>query len=117
MARRDRCRERSIGQRAPIAPPATLAASKRSHNTCTRLIYSGRHTPIPRAARRLDVATKKPQQHLLEVAVIPLEPARWEWRVYEGDTPLMAGFEGSRETAQINGDSALFRLLSAASDK
>jgi hypothetical protein len=37
----------------------------------------------------------------------------WEWRVYEGDTPLKAGFATSRETAQIDGDSALFRLLSA----
>jgi hypothetical protein len=37
----------------------------------------------------------------------------WEWRVYEGDTPLMAGFSTSRESAQIEGDRALFRLLSA----
>jgi hypothetical protein len=49
---------------------------------------------------------------LLEVTVIELAPTRWEWRVYEGDTPLMTGFETSRETAQIKGDSALFRLLS-----
>ena len=40
-----------------------------------------------------------------------------EWRVYEGDTPLMTGFETSRETAQIEGDRALFRLLSAGLDK
>jgi hypothetical protein len=57
---------------------------------------------------------KKSDQRLLEVTVTPLEPARWEWRVYEGDTPLMTG---SRETAQIEGDSALFRLLSAGLDK
>jgi hypothetical protein len=58
---------------------------------------------------------KKPHPHprLLEVAVIPLKPMLWDWRVYEGDTPLMAGFATSRETAQIDGDSALFRLLSA----
>jgi hypothetical protein len=54
---------------------------------------------------------------LLEVAVIPLEPTRWEWRIYEGDTPLMTGFETSRETAQIEGDSALFRLLSVDLNK
>jgi hypothetical protein len=60
---------------------------------------------------------KKTHPRLLEVSVIPLEPMRWEWRVYEGDTPLMAGFETSRETAQIEGDSALFRLLSASLDK
>jgi hypothetical protein len=58
---------------------------------------------------------KKPPARLLEVAIIPLEPTKWEWRVYEGDTPLMAGFASSRETAQIEADSALFRLLSAGS--
>jgi hypothetical protein len=60
---------------------------------------------------------RRSHPRLFEVTVIPLEPARWEWRVYEGDTPLMAGFENSRETAQIKGDSALFRLLSAGADK
>jgi hypothetical protein len=52
---------------------------------------------------------------MLEVTVTALEPTRWEWRVYEGDTPLMTGFETSRETAQIEGDSALFRLVSVRS--
>ena len=50
---------------------------------------------------------------MIEVAVIPLKPTLWEWRLYGGDTPLMAGFANSRETAQIDGDSALFLLLSA----
>ena len=61
--------------------------------------------------------TKKSHPRLLEVTVTPLEPTRWEWRVYEGDTPLMTGFETSRETAQVEGDSALFRLLSVGLDK
>jgi hypothetical protein len=56
---------------------------------------------------------QKPHPRLLEFAVIRLEPTLWEWRVYEGDTPLMAGFATSRETGQFDGDSALFRLLSA----
>ena len=60
---------------------------------------------------------KKSDPRLLEVTVIPLEPTRWEWRVYEGDTPLMTGFETSRESAQIEGDRALFRLLSVGLDK
>ena len=60
---------------------------------------------------------KKSHPRLLEVKVIPLDLTRWEWRVYEGDTPLMVGFETSRETAQIEGDRALFRLLSAGLDK
>jgi hypothetical protein len=48
---------------------------------------------------------------LLEVTVIELAPTRWEWRVYEGDTPLMTGFETSRETAQ----SRVIALCSACS--
>lgn len=59
---------------------------------------------------------KKSHPRLLEVAVTLLGPTRWEWRVYEGDTPLMTGFEASRETAQIQGDGALFRLLSVGLD-
>jgi hypothetical protein len=49
---------------------------------------------------------------LLEVRVIPLKPDRWEWQVCDDDTPIVAGYETSRETAQINGDNALFLLLS-----
>jgi hypothetical protein len=54
---------------------------------------------------------------LLEVNLIALKPDRWEWRVCEGETPIEIGFESSRETAQIEGDRALFRLLSAGIDK
>ncbi|MBR0880980.1 hypothetical protein JQ608_28180 [Bradyrhizobium liaoningense] len=53
------------------------------------------------------------RKSLLEVEVIQLKPTRWEWRVYNGDTPVKAGFASSRETAQIDGNSALFRLLAA----
>jgi hypothetical protein len=60
---------------------------------------------------------KKSRPRLLEVTVIALEPTRWEWRVCEGDTLLMTGLETSRETAQTEGDRALFRLLSAGLDK
>jgi hypothetical protein len=61
--------------------------------------------------------TKKPLPRLLEVTVVSWEPSRWEWRVCEGDTPLMTGFEPSRETAQIADDDALFRLLSTGGDQ
>ena len=60
---------------------------------------------------------KKRRPQLLEVTVIPLEPMRWEWRAFEGDTLLMTGFETSRETAQTEGDRALFHLLSVGIDK
>jgi hypothetical protein len=49
--------------------------------------------------------------HLLEVKVIPLKPEKWEWQVCDRDTPIM-GYETTRETAQVKGDSALFLLLS-----
>jgi hypothetical protein len=50
---------------------------------------------------------------LLEVAVNCLTPPdRWEWSVCESDEVVMAGYASSRETAQIEGDNALFSLLS-----
>jgi len=54
---------------------------------------------------------KAPQSRLLEVRLIALKPGRWEWQVCDGDAMLMSGYETSRETAQIEGDSALFLLL------
>jgi hypothetical protein len=54
--------------------------------------------------------------HLLEVKVIPLKPEikpeKWEWQVCDRDTPIVMGYETTRETAQVKGDSALFLLLS-----
>jgi hypothetical protein len=66
----------------------------------------------PQSPLHIPWMAKKSHSRLLEVAVTPLDPTRWEWRVYEGDTPLMTGFETSFETAQIEADGALFRLLS-----
>jgi hypothetical protein len=54
---------------------------------------------------------KKYYQRLLEVSVAAIAPTHWEWRVSEGDTMVMSGYETSRETAQIEGNSALFYLL------
>jgi hypothetical protein len=50
---------------------------------------------------------------LLEVRVVPVKPNDWEWQVCEGETPIAIGFATSRESAQIEGDTALFKLLSA----
>jgi hypothetical protein len=55
--------------------------------------------------------TNPSYQRLLEVSVVAILPTRWEWKVCEGDKLLMSGCETSRETAQIEGDSALFYLL------
>jgi hypothetical protein len=60
---------------------------------------------------------KKYYPRLFEVTVTQLEPTPWEWRVCERDTLLMRGLETSRETAQLEGDNALFHLLSVGSDK
>lgn len=57
---------------------------------------------------------KKLYQRLLEVEIFHLTPTQWEWRVYEGDTPLKTGLAASRDVAQTDGDTALFRLLAAS---
>ncbi len=36
----------------------------------------------------------------------------WRWRVSESDQELVHGYATSRESAQIDGDDALFKLLS-----
>jgi hypothetical protein len=52
-------------------------------------------------------------QPMLEVSVVAIAPTQWEWRVSEGDAVVMSGYETSRETAQVEGDSALFFMLSS----
>ena len=49
---------------------------------------------------------------LLEVAVTAQQPTLWKWAISEHGLEIMHGFETSRETAQIQGDDALFMLLS-----
>jgi hypothetical protein len=53
----------------------------------------------------------------MTVEVFQLKPTLWEWRVFQGDTALKTGTATSRETAQIDGDGALFRMLCAGSDQ
>jgi hypothetical protein len=60
---------------------------------------------------------KKLYPRLLVVEVFQLKPTLWEWRVFQGDTALETGTATSRETAQIDGDGALFRMLCAGSDQ
>jgi hypothetical protein len=52
-----------------------------------------------------------PAMRMLDVRLIPLLPQKWEWQVWEDDTLLMSGHETSRETAQLEGNGALFYLL------
>jgi len=49
---------------------------------------------------------------LLEVTVSAFRPDLWKWQVCEGENEVSHGYETTRETAQIRGDSALFDLLS-----
>ena len=55
---------------------------------------------------------KRPTPRLLEVAVIAQGPTQWRWRISEADVEVAYGFAASRETAQIDGDNALFAMLS-----
>ena len=48
---------------------------------------------------------------LLEVKITAMAPTRWEWQVCDQDSLLMSGYQLSRESAQTEGDSALFLLL------
>ena len=49
---------------------------------------------------------------LLEVTVTAQRPTLWKWEISEQGMEIMSGCETSRETAQTQGDSALFMLLS-----
>lgn len=48
---------------------------------------------------------------MLEVRLVDLLPQKWEWQVWKDDELQMSGHETSRETAQIEGNGALFYLL------
>ena len=49
---------------------------------------------------------------LLDVDVTALEPTRWKWTISDGSREVSHGFAASRETAQTEGNNALFVLLS-----
>lgn len=49
---------------------------------------------------------------MLEVTVESILPTLWEWRVCDREVEVAYGYETSRETAQICGDTVMFRMLS-----
>jgi len=56
---------------------------------------------------------KKPVcARFLDVTVTAEEPTLWKWHISEQAVQVMHGYTTSRETAQIDADSALFKLLS-----
>ena len=54
----------------------------------------------------------KTSLRLLDVDVMALEPTCWKWTISEKSLEVLHGYATSRETAQADGDSALFKLLS-----
>ncbi len=63
-------------------------------------------------ASHIRLMTQPFRARLLEVTVTAQRPTLWRWEISEHGLEVMFGFETSRETAQIQGDSALFMLLS-----
>jgi hypothetical protein len=53
-----------------------------------------------------------PSARLLDVDVRALEPTRWRWAISDKSVEVSHGYATSRETAQIEGNNALFALLS-----
>jgi len=51
---------------------------------------------------------------LLDVDVTALQPTLWKWSISERNFEVSHGYATSRETAQIEGNSGLFALLSIA---
>ena len=55
---------------------------------------------------------KSPAVRLLEVTVTAQEPTLWKWYISEADVEVAYGYATSRETAQVDGDTQLFAMLS-----
>ena len=49
---------------------------------------------------------------LLDVDVTALEPTLWKWAISDKHLEVSHGYATSRETAQLEGNNALFALLS-----
>jgi hypothetical protein len=65
-----------------------------------------------RVALHIDGMARAFRARLLEVSVTAEKPSKWKWDISEEGLEIMYGYETSRESAQIQGDSALFELLS-----
>jgi hypothetical protein len=51
---------------------------------------------------------------LLDVDVTAVQPTLWKWAISEKNFEVSHGYATTRETAQVEGDNALFALLSIA---
>jgi hypothetical protein len=60
----------------------------------------------------VDLMSSSPSVRLLDVDVTALEPTRWKWVISDKSFEVSHGYATSRETAQFEGNNALFALLS-----
>lgn len=59
--------------------------------------------------------TSQSEVRLLDVDVTVVEPTLWKWTISERSIEVSHGYATSRETAQFDGNTALFKLLSSRS--
>ena len=79
--------------------------------TLSRTRFTGAWFRRPQSKVALGM-NKSPAVRLLQVTVTAQEPTLWKWHVSEGDIELAHGYATSRETAQFDGDTQLFVMLS-----
>ena len=59
----------------------------------------------------VDLMANRPSVRLLDVDVTALEPTLWKWAISDKNFEVSHGYATSRETAQFEGNDALFALL------
>jgi len=95
---------------------ATGKTAHVAHGALARQIYLPVGPPLALAnewvASHIDWMAQAFRARLLEVTVTAQEPTIWKWDISEHGLEVMYGYETSRESAQIEGDTALFKMLS-----
>ena len=94
----------------PAAAFACEALSERA-GTNSRVRLATRHVDA-----HLDEMANKLSVRLLDVDVTALQPTLWKWTISEKNFEVSHGYATSRETAQTEGNNALFALLSIVPD-
>ena len=64
----------------------------------------------------MQTMANSPSLRLLDVDVTALAPTIWKWAISDKSFEVSHGYATSRETAQLEGNKALFALLSIAPD-
>jgi hypothetical protein len=79
---------------------------------CQRVDRDTKRLGIVGVGMHIAKMSNHPIPRLLLVTVTPQEPALWKWHISEANVELIYGYATSRETAQADGNSALFAMLS-----